>query len=209
MTKRDTPPLGQCSLVTSEVRGNCVVGSYPAHEVSAVRWFLGLGVAATIVTACSGGTTPQGEVPSDSIVSGEVHCLEPPASEINLASSLTMALDPNPVEAGAIATLSLSSDDPPYTYTDGAAAAWQCWDGTTWVATHQMLRDGYGGGGDRPVTLEVTAGATTTVPAIGLNVPNSYSILIPDVPPGTYRIIDDVGGANRQRLGGHVIVVVR
>lgn len=155
----------------------------------------GLCLLTAVLTACSGGTesTP---------------CLEPPESELAATSSLTMTLDPNPVEAGAIATLSVSTDAPPYVYMGGAGAEWQCWDGTTWVATHQILRDGYGGGETRPVTLEVTPGATSTVPAIGLNVPNSYPILIPMVPPGTYRIIDQVDGAGK-RVGGHVIVVVR
>ncbi|HEX5631137.1 MAG TPA: hypothetical protein VFY15_05710, partial [Acidimicrobiia bacterium] len=82
------------------------------------------------------------------------------------------------------------------------------WDGAAWVATYQILRDGYGSGGGDPVALEVTPGATTTIPAIGLNVPNSYPIRIPTVAPGTYRIIDHVEGRG-ERVGGHVIVVVR
>ena len=174
-----------------------------------MRRLIGLCLLAAGLTACSGNTAPPTEGSADSTPdAGGVECLEPPQSELEAASSLTMALDPNPVEADAVATLSVSTDEPPYVYTDGAGATWQCWDGTAWVATHQILRDGYGGGGDRPVTLELTPGATTTIPAIGLNVPNSYPILIPMVPPGTYRIIDQVEGAGR-RLGGHVIVVVR
>ena len=51
--------------------------------------------------------------------------------------------------------------------------------------------------------------ASSRSPAIGLNVPNSYPILVPMVAPGTYRIIDQVEGEGRTRLGGHVIVVVR
>ena len=171
-----------------------------------MRRLAALGVL-VVLTACSDTSAPTGEGSSSSAATTapSVQCLEPPQSEVELASSLTMTLDPNPVEAGAIATLSVSSDEPPYRYLDGAGATWQCWDGIAWVDTHQIVR----GFVSQPTTLELTPGATITIPAIGLPVPNSYPILIPMVPPGTYRIIDQVGGEGRKRLGGHVIVVVR
>ena len=171
-----------------------------------MRRLVGLGLLTVALTACSGSRAPSTDSTPGSAEG--VQCFEPPQSELEAASSLTMTVEPNPVEAGAIATLSVSTDEPPYVYMVGAGATWQCWDGTAWVATYQILRDGYGSGEADPVTLEVIPGATTTIPAIGLNVPNSYPIRIPTVPPGTYRIIDQVEGRG-ERVGGHVIVVVR
>lgn len=171
-----------------------------------MRRLVGLGLLTVALTACSGSRVPSADSMPGSAEG--VQCLEPPQSELEASSSLTMTVEPNPVEAGAIATLSVSTDQPPYVYMVGAGATWQCWDGAAWVATHQILRDGYGSSGGAPVAIEVTPGATITIPAIGLNVPNDYPIRIPAVPPGTYRIIDQAEGRG-ERVGGHVIVVVR
>lgn len=166
---------------------------------------LGLLVVLTACSDSSSAPTAEGSFDSAPTTAPGVQCLEPSQPEVELASSLTMILDPNPVEAGAVATLSVSTDEPPYVYLDGAGATWQCWDGIAWVDTYQIVRGFVG----QPTTLELTPGATITIPAIGLPVPNSYRILIPMVPPGTYRIVDQVEGAGGKRLGGHVIVVVR
>lgn len=167
---------------------------------------IGIALLTVAVTACS-GSQPTSTVSMPRSAEG-IQCFEPPQSELEVVSSLTMTVEPNPVEAGSIANLSVLTDEPPYVYMVGAGAAWQCWNGTAWVDTYQILRDGYGSGEADPVAFEVIPGATTTIPAIGLNVPNSYPIRIPAVPSGTYRIIDWAEGAG-ERIGGHVIVVVR
>lgn len=153
-----------------------------------------------LIGAC--GTDPQ--------PTGNTGCLEPPASELSAESRLVLALDPNPTPAGQEATLSLSlteaeitrriAEGLPADVVGGAGAAWQCWDGSRWVDTHQIVR-GFAG---EPRTLAVAPGQTTTIPAIGLRLPNSYQILIPDVPPGLYRIEDTMTG-----ISGFVIVEVR
>lgn len=45
-------------------------------------------------------------------------------------------------------------------------------------------------GGCEPITDEIPTGSTVGMPAIGLAVPNSYQIIVPDVEPGTYRMFE-------------------
>ncbi|MGH8924708.1 MAG: hypothetical protein ACRDWA_08770 [Acidimicrobiia bacterium] len=107
--------------------------------------------------------------------------------------------------AGAAATLSIELDGLPADAIVGAGVEWQCWDGSEWVPTHQIIR---GFGEIEPVTNEVAPGATTAVVAIDMSVPNSSVIIIPDVAPGTYRISDRaiVSGGE---VSGFVMVEVR
>jgi hypothetical protein len=150
-------------------------------------------VLSILLASCSDGTSP---------ASGE--CLNPPSTEQERTSDLELTVTPNPVAAGSLATISVSLGGPSSYYVGGAGAAWQCWDGSGWVTTHQIVR-GFSG---NPITLEVAPGATTTIPAIGLRIPNSYPIVIPDVSPGIYRITD---AAYRRSVEatGFVLVEVR
>ena len=100
-----------------------------------------------------------------------------------MASELTLTVDPNPVASGGEATLSVSWVGLPANAMVGIAALWQCWNGAEWVTTHTIHR---GWAGEPSVQ-----GPDVPVLAIGLTVPNSYSILIPDVPPGIYRVWDE------------------
>ena len=88
----------------------------------------------------------------------------------------------------------------------GASASWQCWNGSSWEITHQLIRGGSFGGAEAEA-LAVIPGVTTTIPAIGLEVPSEFPIAIPDVAPGTYRIEDRVH-AGQDFLIGFVIVEV-
>lgn len=131
-------------------------------------------------------------------------CVEPPESALNEVGDFVLELSPNPITAGAHAALSVSftGDGDPL---DGAGALWQCWTGSEWESTYQLLKDWTG---DGPHTQYIEPGTEVTVPAIGLPVPDSYTVLIPDIPPGTYRIFNE-GNIDGKRAAGLVIVTVR
>jgi hypothetical protein len=154
-------------------------------------------VLAGLVLSCA--ATPS---QSSSVTSQSVSCVDPPPEEVARVSTLMVSVVPNPVIAGSQAILSVA----PAAFSGdgmvGAGAQWQCWNGTDWVDTYQIVR-GFGGYG--AVTLQVQPGATTTVPAIGLPIPNSYPIIIPDVEPGMYGILDTVEPA---KVSGFVMVQV-
>lgn len=126
---------------------------------------------------------------SDSPVSGgvvhvtqsrSVTCLEPPAAALD-ADDLTLSIE-GPVEPGAVVELTNNGSG-----TVGAGLEWQCWNGGGWVPTHQVVRDF--GSGDA-VTMSVQPGVTTTLAGVGIDLPNSSPIVIPDVGPGTYRLAE-------------------
>lgn len=98
-------------------------------------------------------------------------------------------------------TITSSGDDE---FVGGAGATWQCWTGDEWERTHQLMRDVWDNG---PATNYIEPDTTVTVPAIGLVVPNSYAVAIPDLPPGIYRIADEAWLAG-EPLTGLVIVTV-
>jgi len=101
--------------------------------------------------------------------------------------------------------LTIAADGLPDGALVGAGAAWQCWSGSEWVDTHQIVRGFYDGHG---TTLEVGPGETTTIPAVGLPIPNSYPILIPDVEASTYRLADEAIQPGSPAISGWVIVEV-
>lgn len=148
-----------------------------------------------MVTSCAGST---------SATETGVACAEPPSSELEQTSELALLVEPNPVAAGTTARLSMELDGLPADAIVGAGVEWQCWNGSDWVPTHQIIR---AFNDFDPSTIEVAPGATTTVVAIGLSIPNSYEIIIPNVVPGTYRIADKaiVSGAE---VSGFVLVEV-
>ena len=117
---------------------------------------------------------------------GDAGCVAPPASEVSIGTDLDLVLSANPVSPGQEAMLSVA---PAADFTEGVvsmSADWQCWNGTEWKSTHSLFRgesfapyvEAYDP--DRP---ELTVGLGATTP---------FRILIPDVPPGVYRIMDDV-----------------
>lgn len=162
-----------------------------------------------LVAAC--GSEADGTLPdptgssSTSDTSQTLTCVEPPAAEISRVSELQLVAETNPVTAGAELYLTIDTPADTLDLVAGAAAVWQCWDADSWVDTHQLLRDF--GAGD-PATIELTPGATTTVPAIGLRIPNRHRVIVPDVSPGIYRIADSALTADGDEIPGFTIIEV-
>ncbi len=127
-------------------------------------------------------------------------CQPPPATEIEAPSHIAMTLDPYPVTAGATATLRVSDAELPTGAIIGLAVVWQCWDGSRWIDTYQLVRaiDPF-----VAQAIRVEPGVATTIAALGVPLPSTARILIPDVAPGIYRIWDQVGDTP-----GHLIVGV-
>lgn len=193
-------PFGQRSrgrswtLPCSSVRGNTRHGRFRHTDVMNGRSRLVF--VALMVASCT--------APGDSLTPGS-SCVDPPLSELERPSPVALTVEPNPVSAGFEAILSVSAAGLPSDIVSGAGVAWQCWNGSDWVPTsHQVVR-GWSG---EPLTLFIEPGAITTVPAIGLPIPNSYPILIPDEPPGVYRIKDVVGVVGGSDIVGFVFVEV-
>lgn len=152
--------------------------------------------AAVLATACAGA-----------VGSGPFGCVSAPPEERGSSSPVSMTLTPHPVRAGAVATLALGVDPPAAagTYLVGWGADWQCWDGRTWVSTHVLEQSPSGGGGR---IVERSPGVTVTIPAIGYGLPFTFTLTIPDVPLGWYRIHEDFGARDRGESGGYLALEV-
>lgn len=160
-----------------------------------------------VLVACGqeqeAGTT---SLPPDTSLPDERNCVLPPEDELTVEPDVQLAVDPNPVPAGSPATLSMEQGSLPSGSSVGAGAVWQCWDGSSWVDTHQIVK-GFDDGQDAQA-IAVRPGATTTIPAIDLPIPSSYPIVIPEIEPGTYRITDEVLTGGEGSITGFVIVEV-
>jgi hypothetical protein len=131
---------------------------------------LATGLLVVVLSSCATAT-----------VTMDGDCMMPTAAARSTPSGLVLTLDPNPVSPGSEAILSVRPVERDV-MTGGVAALFECWDGTQWIVTHTLHRGRHG----EPSTVE---GAVPIV-ALGIGVPNAYPILIPDVPPGIYRIRD-------------------
>jgi len=128
-------------------------------------------------------------------------------SKLPRPQSLDISLDPNAVDAGGEVTLSVHFDgQPPGDYIGAAGMSWECWKGDSWVETHILVRAFNESA--KPSAIDLSADGDVGVPDIGLNVPNSYDVLIPQVAPGIYRITDRIFGPD-STLTAHVAVEVR
>lgn len=145
------------------------------------------------VSACASPAATPGE-----------ECVEPPAGEVEPDSEFDVSVEPNPVAAGGTATLSADLAGEFSDYTGGLAAAWECWNGTEWAQTHVLVR---AFDGNEPDVIDLSTDPTVAIPDIGLVIPHSHEITIPDVAPGMYRVTDQLFGAG-ESLNGHVIVEV-
>jgi len=164
------------------------------------RW-LSIRAAASLVVgllaaACAGaeGTAPWG-------------CRSAPVEERDSSSPITLTLTPNPVRAGGIATLEIGVDPPApeNTYMVGWGADWQCWDGSGWASTHLLEQSPGAGGGS---IVERSPGVTVTMPAIGYFAPFTFTVTIPDVPAGWYRISETMGVHGQGETVGYQAVDV-
>jgi hypothetical protein len=155
-----------------------------------MRWRMAVVALVALAAASACGESDEAE-------SG---CRPPPAAEIEAPSQLAMTLDPNPVTAGTMATLRVGDAGLPSNAFVGLDAVWQCWDGSRWIDTFQLVRavDSF-----VAQAIRVEPGATTTIAGLGVPVPSVAEILVPDVPAGIYRIWDEAGSTP-----GHLIVEV-
>jgi hypothetical protein len=132
--------------------------------------------------------------------------MRPPEDEVTADIEIQLAVDPNPVIAGGAATLSIEQGDLLPGSSVGAGAVWQCWDGSNWIDTFQIVK-AFDDGQDAQA-IAVQPGATTTIPAVDLPIPSSYPILIPEVEPGTYRIAEEIITGGEDVITGLVFVEV-
>jgi len=155
------------------------------------RWAAGVAAIALLVAACS-GPAAEPSTTSSTTVNGSAQdpyaqfdCESAPVGERGSMLSVPLALIPYPVTAGASVRVEIgATEENPMIV--GWGVDWQCWNGSSWVGTHQ-LGFGLDAGGS---VVPVRPGATTTIPAIGYMVPkrDDFFITIPDVPPGWYRL---------------------
>lgn len=147
------------------------------------------------------GCTSAGE-PSTTTSSG-VECSAPPAEALVVESEFDVELSPNPVPAGGEATLSVDYDGPLVGLGGGVGASWQCWSDGEWVSAYVLVR----GTGFEPSVIDLSD-PREEVSDLGLRIPNSYPVLIPDVAPGTYRIVDGLYGFEMSLTAYEIVEVV-
>jgi hypothetical protein len=154
---------------------------------SRLTWALSLCI---LVMACTVQADPSSECN-----------LTPAREELDRVSEVPYILDPNPLRSGATALLSVRPGDGDHD-DDGISQglSWSCWNGVSWIQTHQVIRDIGGQTEPNPAP----PGAVTTVVGVWLPIDQGYEVTIPDVEAGTYRISDRTRGG----LTGFVYVEV-
>lgn len=152
-------------------------------------------VALFLAASCSG---------SQESTSPLARCTDPPADALGEVSEYALDLIPNPISPGGEATLEVGFDVAGADAVGAAGALWQCWTGAEWESTHQILRPFTGGDGE---ARYIAPGTEPTIPAIGLGVPNTYEVVVPDVAPGVYRIADEIWADGVQLVGLEAVVV--
>ena len=155
-----------------------------------------VGALVILAAGCTSATEP-------STTSSGVECSVPPAEVLVAESEFDVELSPNPVEAGSEAMLSIDYDGPLEGLGGGVGASWQCWSKDRWVATHILVR----GTGFEPSVIDLSD-PREEVSDLGLRIPNSYPVLIPNVAPGTYRIVDGLYGFQMSLAGYEIVEVV-
>lgn len=116
-------------------------------------------------------------------------CQTPPASALDMSgSTFDMRVSSSPTRAGQIIELFIGRGREDNI--TGVPTSWQCWDGSDWINTHVGTKVSRGTAEDPEVyRIESSPGWF----AIGIGVPETFRIRVPDLPPGTYRIADYVG----------------
>ena len=141
----------------------------------------------------------------NSTISQAATCEEPPADEVTLVSELDVTVSPNPAAARHVVELTVMQSDLPDDSVVGVDAQWQCWDGSMWATTHIIYR---GFGDNAGQTIPVNSEFQIRVPSIGLALGTGHPIVIPEVEPGTYRIMDEVLAGGESVTGFAIVEVV-
>lgn len=163
-------------------------------------------VAATllivVLAGCSTDTT-------STTASSTSRCTGPPATELTPASDYTLAISTTVAAPGTVIDVEMQFPTaPPEFATRGITEMWQCWDGTQWIDTHQLMTTG--GPDNGPVALELRSDPPSTVPPVAFRISTStrFRIAVPDVAPGFYRITNWVEYTGQTRWGRAIIEVV-
>lgn len=128
----------------------------------------------------------------------ELSCRRPPASALRVSgSAFELSVSPNRARAGGIIELFVGDGMGGLT---GTATYWQCWDGSTWLTTHVSAKTSLDSSMD-PQVWRIESDPVFGL--AGIPVPDTLRIRVPDLPPGTYRIEDQVGATT-----GWVIVEI-
>lgn len=167
-----------------------------------------LGPVIIVLTLLAAACTSDGNEPG-------FGCEPAPEDQRHSTSVFPLSVSENPVHPGASVNLNIGStitqsiarSDDFYEFDKGGTgygSTWQCWNGSEWVDTHLLIHNGE--------TLAGEPGATTTVPAIELLIPESFSVVVPEVEPAWYRIAVDVvifqPEGTPTQLVGHVAIEV-
>lgn len=169
-------------------------------SVPSMRFAVLVVVGAVLLVGCSADTelTTTTRATTTSVTSpNPFGCVPAPEQERHSYSAFPLAINDNPVVAGSgtrlrIGTPTTIDRDPVGKFvaddlgSTDLGAKWQCWTGAEWVETHVLMLDGE--------TITGAPGVTTTTLAIGRQLPGSFSVVIPDVVPGWYRIAVRTGG---------------
>lgn len=117
-----------------------------------------------------------------------------------------MELVPSLVQAGTVASLSVQPvpDFDSSAQLIGSVSYWQCWTGSEWMDTHVLERTP--GGSYRTAPLDPVT--PPTIEAVAYPLPEVFTIEIPDVRTGTYRIRDYVQISPDVSVEGFVMVEV-
>ena len=138
-------------------------------------------------------------------------CEQAPEDQRHSHSQFPLSVSANPVAAGDVVSLIFGSNETPggdntisgSSHT-GWGSLWQCWNGIEWVDTH-LLEHGTRSPGE---VIARDPEVVTTMPAIGMSVPNSFEITVPNVDMGWYRIEADVLSDTEGSLAGYVVLEV-
>lgn len=180
-------------------------GAVVAPRGQGPAWAIASGVVTLLVIGVAAVFLATGEPAATTAPAVGVECQTPPLAERELASPAQVSIEPNPVAADATVTLSVSGEGLLPEYGAATYASWQCWDGTEWVDTHIAFIIGPAG---QPETIQSLPGVTVTFAAALLVLPLETPIVVPALPPGTYRIRIGLTASATENLDAFVVVDV-
>jgi hypothetical protein len=170
----------------------------------------GLPGDSTSVTSAPGSSTSEDSSPTTfpSEVTTRFGCESAPPGQRFFGSAVPMALIPNPVVKGTNATLEVGAVSTGTEDVDvvGWGVRLECWNGTEWVYTHLLM---HGRHPDEPAAVvEQEPGVPGTMPAVGIGVPTTFTITIPYLDSGWYRLHEPVFLEGGEQVDGYLAVEV-